>query len=251
VSRQASGVLTTKQREQYEREGYLILESVDVPAGTLDAVVEDLDGLYVPPSRTEAGVGYGAHRISNAWKRSPNVKAVALASNVLRALEELYGRSPIGFHTLNFWKGTQQAAHSDTLHFNSDPPGFMCGVWVALEDIGMDQGPVVYYPGSHKLPEVTMQDVGVHADPSEYKRYEAHIADLIQHERLEERYATIPKGHAFIWAANLLHGGSKWNDRSLTRHSQVTHYFFEGCRFWQPMTSDGDHVTLIEFDPIA
>lgn len=28
----------------------------------------------------------------------------------------------------------------------------MCGVWVALEDVGPDQGPLVYYPGSHRWP---------------------------------------------------------------------------------------------------
>ena len=32
------------------------------------------------------------------------------------------------------------------------PEGFMCGVWVALEDMDMDNGPLVYYPGSHQLP---------------------------------------------------------------------------------------------------
>ena len=32
------------------------------------------------------------------------------------------------------------------------PEGFMCGVWVALEDMDMENGPLVYYPGSHKLP---------------------------------------------------------------------------------------------------
>ena len=29
----------------------------------------------------------------------------------------------------------------------------MCGVWVALEDITEDNGPLHYYPGSHRLPD--------------------------------------------------------------------------------------------------
>src|SRR5215211_5527230 len=116
--------LTSEQRDRYERDGYLVLDSVDVPDGTLDAIVQDLDGLYVSPAHEENGVNYGVHRIRNAWKRSPNVKALALAPNVLAALEDLYGRKPIGWQTLNFWKGTEQNPHSDTLHFNSKPPGF-------------------------------------------------------------------------------------------------------------------------------
>lgn len=55
-----------------------------------------------------------------------------------------------------------------TIHFNSIPSSYMCGAWVALEDINMDNGPVVYYPGSHKLPEITPKDVGVKAEPDEY-----------------------------------------------------------------------------------
>jgi len=28
----------------------------------------------------------------------------------------------------------------------------MCGVWLALEDIDADNGPLIYYPGSHRGP---------------------------------------------------------------------------------------------------
>ena len=43
-----------------------------------------------------------------------------------------------------------------------------------------------------------------------------------------------------MWHANLLHGGAPQRDTSRTRHSQVTHYFFEGCRYWTPMLSDDE-----------
>ena len=109
-------------------------------------------------------------------------------------LEELYGREPLPFQTLNFKLGTQQAAHSDALHFNSMPAGFMCGVWVALEDIDMDNGPLVYYPGSHKLPELTMQDIGAEAREDEYPKYEQYIRRVIEREGLEARLRHDPKG---------------------------------------------------------
>jgi len=83
-------VLTDAHAAQYERDGYLIVDHVDVPAGTLDAVVDDLDGLYVSPARDEDGIHYGVHRIRNAWRRSPNIKALALAPNVLAILEALW-----------------------------------------------------------------------------------------------------------------------------------------------------------------
>ncbi len=55
---------------------------------------------------------------------------------------------------------------------------------------------------------------------------------------LERRVLRIPKGHAIIWSAKLLHGGSATKDPARTRHSQVTHYFFENCLYYQPQKSD-------------
>jgi ectoine hydroxylase-related dioxygenase (phytanoyl-CoA dioxygenase family) len=194
---------------------------------------------------------YAKRRIRDAWRISANVKALALAPAVLNLLEDLYGRRTVPFQTLNFWTASQQAPHSDTLHFNSMPSGFMCGVWVALEDIDMDNGPVVYYPGSHKLSEVTMQDVGVRPDKSEYGHYERYIAELIESRGLSPQYATIRKGQALVWAANLLHGGSRLKDRKRTRQSQVTHYFFEDCRYYIPMFSEAEQTTWLDIEPIA
>jgi ectoine hydroxylase-related dioxygenase (phytanoyl-CoA dioxygenase family) len=161
---------------------------------------------------------------------------------VLALLRDLYGREPLPFQTLNFRVGTEQAAHSDTLHFNSKPPGFMCGVWVALEDIDEDNGPLVYYPGSQKLPEVTMQDVGVPATSEAYLEYEAYIQRLIEREGLEPSSGHLRKGQALVWASNLLHGGAKQRDPQRTRLSQVTHYYFDGCQYYTPMHSTPEHV---------
>jgi ectoine hydroxylase-related dioxygenase (phytanoyl-CoA dioxygenase family) len=57
---------------------------------------------------------------------------------VLGLLGVLYGREPRPFQTLNFKVGTQQRPHSDQVDFNTEPPGLMCGVWVAMEDIDED-----------------------------------------------------------------------------------------------------------------
>jgi hypothetical protein len=36
----------------------------------------------------------------------------------------------------------------------------------------------------------------------------------------------------------LWHGGDKHSDRNRTRHSQVTHYFFDGCSYYTPLHSN-------------
>ncbi len=248
-------VLSDQQKTGYERDGYLIFDP-EIPASVLDGAIADLSDRYQSEGR-----------IQDAWKTSLRVKAIALAPAVLKILLELYGREPLPFQTLNFPVGTQQPVHSDTIHFNSQPTGFMSGVWVALEDIEMDAGPVVYYPGSHKLPELILDDVvptareGFHGTTSGSSQgtavmtaplpppadlypmyYEPYIADMIARSEMKPHYATLKKGQAFLWAANLLHGGSPQTNKSRTRHSQVTHYYYEGCTYYTPLFSDEDNV---------
>jgi ectoine hydroxylase-related dioxygenase (phytanoyl-CoA dioxygenase family) len=256
--------LTDEQRESFERDGYLVFDP-GIDEATLDGVVADVEGKYVEGGAERLGVTYSdRNRVQDAWKISANVKAVALAPRVLALLEGLYGRKPLPFQTLNFPHGTEQRPHSDTFHFNSMPPAFMCGVWVALEEIDMENGPLVYYPGSHKLPEVAADDldglVGNSAGRAlssllrrlarrpqrveeTYRAYEQFVGGVISRSGIEPRYGTIRKGQALVWAANLLHGGSPRADPKRTRHSQVTHYFFEGCRYYTPVLSRGDQIT--------
>jgi ectoine hydroxylase-related dioxygenase (phytanoyl-CoA dioxygenase family) len=233
-------VATTQLREQYERDGYLVIDDLVAPA-TLDAIVADLDGKYGEP-REEDGVRYFHRRIQDAWKISDNVKSLALAPPALVLLEGLYGRKPLPFQTINFRKGSQQAPHSDAIHFSTMPEGFMCGVWVALEDIDEHNGPLVYYPGSHRFPYLRPADIGLDATWDDYPDYEQYVADLIERESLEPAYGTIRKGQAIIWAANLIHGGAPQTDPDRTRLSQVTHYYFEGCRYFTPMRTEGENV---------
>src|SRR5262249_45836153 len=185
---------------------------------------------------------------------SENVRALALAPAVLSLLESLYDCKPLPFQTLNFRVGTQQRAHSDTIHFNSIPSGYLCGVWVALEDIDLDNGPLIYYPGSHRLPELTVEHVNKAMPPEFdtctqsdlYARYERLISSRIARFGFESRYGVLKRGQALLWSANLQHGGAIQRDKSRTRHSQVTHYFFEGCRYYTPIACEGDRMAWRE-----
>ena len=144
--------------------------------------------------------------------------------------------------TLNFARGTQQLAHSDAMHFSCVPRGFMCGVWIALEDTDEDNGPLEYYPGSQKLPYFDHGHLGIIASAQRqhehYPQYEQFVQTCIEELGLKRRLLTVRRGQAIIWADNLLHGGSVVKDASRTRHSQVTHYYFASCLYYQPQRSD-------------
>jgi hypothetical protein len=181
-------------------------------------------------------------RVTDAWPRIEGVRDLATAPGVLSVLRTLYRREPIPMQTLNFGRGTEQRAHSDAMHFDSVPHGFMCGVWVALEDVDDDNGPLEYYPGSHRLPRLDHLALGITASEQRgyerYGDYEELVQATVRELKLERRVLRIPRGQAIVWAANLLHGGSPIKDPTRSRHSQVTHYYFEGCLYYQPQRSD-------------
>lgn len=224
--------------EQFHGSGYLIFDP-EIPERVLDRAVAAVAGC---PEVT-AELHHGS-RVFDGWKSHPAIREIALAPKVLRLLRQLYGREPLPFQTLNFPIGTEQKVHSDAIHFASDPPTYMCGVWVALEDIDLNNGALVYYPGSHMLPVVRMEDIAPGPGKEHYDRYEAHIERVVAEKRLEPAYAVLKKGQALVWAANLLHGGSSHRDKTRTRHSQVTHYFFEGCQYYTPLGSYGGYRNL-------
>jgi len=213
----------------------------------LDAIVAEYGRLFDPSVRLDAPEHVqkrDANRIQDAWWVSKPVKKLAADERILALLELLYGRKAIPFQTLNFVNGTEQATHSDAIHFSSLPARYMCGVWVALEDITERNGPLNYYPGSHRVPELRLEEFGVWAPDNEvgvgphYTRYEDFVRAVITSRRLEQKRLTCKKGTALIWASNLLHGGCPILQPGTTRLSQVTHYYFERCLYYTPILSN-------------
>ena len=231
-------------RELNER-GYAV---IDFPDPGIDERVErikaDLGPRYDWDNwRKEGWRNNQGLRIQDASTFNTDVAAIASNVNILRLLQTLYGRRCFPFQTLNFPVGTQQPRHTDSVHFSSVPERFMCGVWLAMEDIDEGNGALNYYPGSHRLPIYVNEHIGVCsaelAQPrSHYVDFERMWAGLVRVHRLPNEVFRARKGQALIWAANLLHGGGAHVDPSRTRWSQVTHYFFDDCVYYTPMLSD-------------
>lgn len=197
---------------------------------------------------TEPYFRKGAVRVQDAWRKSDAVRKLALLPRVHEALSAAYGRTPFAFQTLNFREGSQQELHSDMIHFSSLPERFMCGVWIALEDILPGSGPLTYYPGSHRLAPLTMAEAGVEGRRPRAADYERHFvprfAERVADSGLPHRELLIPKGWAFVWAANLAHGGSPIIAAGATRRSLVVHCYFDEGLYYTPMTSDEPRARL-------
>ena len=251
-------------KDVFQRDGFLVFDP-ELPEATLDGAVADAERRFPRPDRwswlpfraTVSPPGSersSSERFQDAWSTSENVRNIALSPATLALLGDLYGREPRPFQTLNFRIGSQQRPHSDAVHSNTQPRGLMCAVWVALEDIDMDNGPLALYPGSQRLPEIMPRDVGIRVETGQEavsgedygNLYEPYMERLIERRGLEPAYATIRRGQALVWATNTLHRGTPIRDASRTRHSQVTHYFFEGSRLWSPLLSNEEHTAWRE-----
>lgn len=233
---------TRQVAQALRRDGYAVIDFPDPDFyRCADTIIKTLDSHYDWDAWRDGKID--SLRAQDAWQDVPEVRSIACNATILQLLTDLYGRRAFPFQSLNFPVGTQQHFHTDSIHFSSCPERFMAGVWVALEDIDSDNGPLIYYPGSHALPIYTNEQLGVSPDfasgnpSSHYNAFGTAWREIVGALNLKPLEFHAKKGQALIWAANLLHGGAAQKDRQRTRYSQVTHYYFEGCTYYTPLHS--------------
>ena len=166
------------------------------------------------------------------------VEAIArlLCNDTIKSWISLFMQRPAKpFQTLVAHRGSQQAVHSDSVHMTTFPLGYLTAAWIAMEDIHEKSGPLVYFPGSHKLPYMLSSDVGITIEEFQERQYAAYrekyepaVRKLIEDQKLAPQHFLGNKGDVLIWHANLLHGGSLREDIHYSRKSVVCHYFVEG-----------------------
>ncbi|OIN58697.1 phytanoyl-CoA dioxygenase family protein [Arsenicibacter rosenii] len=233
ISQKTLDLQQQKMAFDFHNEGYIVLPGM-IDSKLIDQTIQDIKHEY--PDR----LGEEPSRHQDLWKKYESVRAIASADAIFDVLRFLYEREPIPFQTLNFKFGTQQRAHSDTIHFSCVPARFMCGVWVAMEDTNANNGPLFYYPKSHRNEEFNYYNIGIEAqkDYAEYHEYEDFMEAFMDSGHYAPQQIHLNKGDVLIWSSNLIHGGAPILNPEATRWSQVTHYFFEGCMYYSPRLSD-------------
>jgi ectoine hydroxylase len=211
---------------KWSEEGFVLLkahfakEFIDALNAEIDRLLEDKTIQF----------NYTGRKIMFAFRYGEKLAKVAYDGDIQRIINFLMGAKMVPFQSINFTKSSEQRAHSDSVHMTTYPLGYMCASWTALEDIGADQGPLIYYPGSHKLPYVLNNsfDHGgskYFLGKEAYLQYEEHIQELIRTHNLEPVEFHPEAGDVFIWHGNLLHGARTMNRAELTRKSMVVHFF--------------------------
>lgn len=237
------------QAESWERNGYLILPQffdADVTDGVsalIDSLVSEqtrppelarkivIDMISGPRLGQRLRLGDvpvvdGRAKYNDLYLESDIIRACNLHPRLVPILDQLLDGAPAICNSLNFIRGSGQAAHVDTWYMPPPVADKMVVTSVCLEDVHPDAGPLFYYPGSQKIPPYQFSHGGIHAVDAEIPACLDYL-----HRNLAERGLDHPeaflgrKGDVFIWAAQIVHGGSPINNQALTRKSLVTHYW--------------------------
>jgi ectoine hydroxylase-related dioxygenase (phytanoyl-CoA dioxygenase family) len=243
AAKEQSGEITEEQARQcrfWNANGYIIIRDL-IEHQTLDSVWDayqsavDSGHIKLPAEPADRDDRYPG-RFLNPHKRLASFCQILKHEALLGWIQLLTEREPKILQTITSHKGSQQGIHSDSIHMTTYPLGYLTAAWIAFEDIHPDSGPLVFYPGSHRLPYVFSKDVGLTEEEynergytSYHERYEPYMRRLVEDHGIEPHYFHASKGDTLIWHANLIHGGSARRDLTLSRKALVVHFFVKGA----------------------
>lgn len=237
-------VLTDEQKQFWDDNGYLILRNFLSPK-VIDAVNTEVDNLTrsrnrFPHVTVDILVGElagrrmrivdapdhafaGPIKINDLFLDSDIVRACNLDKRLVAALGELLDGDPLVCNSLNFLYGSQQDAHYDSWFMPPLVKDKMAVASICLDEANDENGPIVLYPGSHKIPPYVFPDGNIAA-------LKFDLAPAVSYARettrdIEPVAFHGKPGDVLLWHSQLLHGGSAIKDAKKTRRSLVTHYW--------------------------
>ena len=242
--RLAAGELSTEDAEAMRRwrsDGYLSLP-VAIEAELIDAMLAEYERAWETRPKLKVTVeGQGAvpfakvaprpeltrhFRVMDFHDVSPAARRVMFHPRVVAGLRLILEQAPVAMQSLFFEYGSEQAVHQDFPYVQAKILSHLVGCWIALEDVGPDNGPLFYYPGSHRVEKfdwgggsLRFDGVSEHQVPV----FEAHLEQACQAAGLEKQTFHAAKGDVFLWHSALAHGGSAVASEQ-TRKSLVAHF---------------------------
>ncbi len=222
--------------ENFEKDGYLIIKNFYTES-KVDAINEAIGTMLAKKEIKFTN----SNKIMFAIHQSKLLKDIGNEPDLIQFLSSLMKGKATLFQSINFLHGSEQDTHSDSIHMTTFPLGGLLGLWIALEDINLTNGPLHYFPGSHHFPYFLNSDYNNEGSSlllgdKDYTQYEKMIDTKIDEHKIQKHVLIANKGDLLIWHANLLHGGQPHLDKEKTRKSMVLHYYNEDCICYHEIT---------------
>lgn len=241
--------------------GYCIVKDL-VPESSIDDLVDELARLFFLESPVEGlkveGIQMGnlpttlSHadvlsldfatrknlensicRIHAFHERSIPARAIFENQHLRDIASLIIGKPCLPQYSISFMHGTDQALHEDMAVFYVYPANHLVGVWIALEDISEEAGPLIFYPESHKdievthffpdYPTVNLRNIA----PEKIPEYQTYVYKRA--ENYSQKSFIAKKGEILFWHGMLIHGGGVIQNPALSRKSMVIHFITESC----------------------
>ena len=188
-------------------------------------------------------------RVGPQFDRYPEVAAAARAPRVGELAAYLAGVDHVRrWSDETFFKppGSFPCAwHQDFPHYPMDRRGLLT-VWVAIDDVTADMGPVIYFPGSHHL--------GPRATSTSEAAASVHLGApdrfLRDGDALEAPISfTLEAGEAVVHDGCMIHGG-EGNRSDRMRRGWACIYFPSDARYTEtPVRPEAEGLGLVPLEP--
>ncbi|HEY2051881.1 MAG TPA: phytanoyl-CoA dioxygenase family protein [Caulobacteraceae bacterium] len=154
-------------------------------------------------------------------------------SRALKLQDFLFGDETVLYTSLFYERGSAQDLHRDTPYFCTRPEYRYFGMWIALEDVDEDNGPLAVMRGGHLMPELDRETLAreifgapenarPHSDEA-WVAYQDRVAANGHELGLSVQTVPVRKGSTILWHPQLPHGGAPIRDIRRTRYSLVIH----------------------------
>ncbi len=192
----------------------------------------------------------GLHgRFTNLHQILDPIERIAGSEYLHTVLDDIFQNRSCVRSTLLFDRGSAQATHVDGPYFSTAPRDMFVGVWIALEPVVPESGPLFYWESGHALSidpvsiaERWKSDVALDelwsdeewwmlyngkSDPrfpvSLWNYFNKSVEQEAASAKLEVKRALPDIGDVLIWHPRLPHGGSVIDNPEKSRRSLVVH----------------------------
>ena len=221
---------------QLIEEGYAVIPNA-VDAGVCEEALRQVDRLkeahadIVKKNADEFGHLY---RVVNLHLALDGLKrAFAENQRGLEVCDRFFEESTSLYTSLYYERGSEQDFHRDTPYFSTKPAGKYLGVWLALDDVDDENGPLRVTPGSHMLPPIDVEKMAreIFPDPANipsismegWNAYQEAVQQQVRAQGLSQKNVHVKRGDVIIWHPEMLHGGAPHINKKRSRRSLVMH----------------------------
>lgn len=215
--------------------GYTVIPAA-IPPELCDRALAGIDAFKATHRKAVAGNAneFGhLYRVVNLHL-AIDALADAFADNQALAVADRFFGEPATLYTsLYYERGSEQALHQDTPYFCTRPADRYLGVWLALDDVDVDNGPLRVVPRSHLLPEIDVRALArkLFPDPASipgisqegWLAYQNAVQQQCDERGMQAQEIHVRRGDVIIWHPSMFHGGAPHHVSARPRRSLVMH----------------------------